>query len=101
MYHNEVVEQFLVEVLGNLVQVVGDKVMVAVNRDTGRQLQGVEKINNHTGTLKALCHTRAIFVNYISVTRDVTTPTRLKSHTEFSINGHLMDVVMSCMTLIY
>ena len=38
-YHDEVVEQLLFEVLGNLLQVVGDKVMIAVDRDTRRQLQ--------------------------------------------------------------
>jgi hypothetical protein len=37
-YHNEIVEQFLFEVLGNFVQVVGDKMMVAVDGDTRRQL---------------------------------------------------------------
>jgi hypothetical protein len=38
-HHNEIVEQFLFEMLGNFVQVVGDKVMVAVDGDTRRQLQ--------------------------------------------------------------
>ena len=38
-YHDEVVEQLLFEVLGNLLKVVGDKVMIAVDRDTRRQLQ--------------------------------------------------------------
>ena len=37
-------------------------------------------------TLKAL-YIRA----KISVTRDITTPTRLKSHTEFSINGTIFQ----------
>ena len=32
-YHDEIVEQFLFEVLGNLIQVVGDKMMVAVDGD--------------------------------------------------------------------
>ena len=41
---------------------------------------------NCKNLLKALCHDiRAIFNKLVS--HDITAPTRLKSHTEFSING--------------
>ena len=42
-YHDEIVEQFLFEVLGNLIQVVGDEMMVAVDGDTSWQLHKQKK----------------------------------------------------------
>ena len=55
-YHDEIVEQFLFEVLGNLIQVVGDKMMVAVDGDTSWQLHK-QKNHEHMNVYITACRT--------------------------------------------
>ena len=57
-------------------------------------------VSDTNPSLKELCHDIKS-INFLSVTHDITAPTRLKSRTEISINGCLVSMVMSHVTLIY
>ena len=59
-YHNEIVEQFLFEVLGNLIQVVGDEMMVTVDGNTSWQLHKHKKNHEHMNIHITACRTLVI-----------------------------------------